>query len=108
MKVGDYRTHRGSIQEGADPLWGEPDWDAPHRQRHELLPTNAHCSNCAHWCGLCDLDDGRVRLSGDRCAHWSNGVDYAELTAWAVEERAREARMARGGYGRERGRERGA
>ena len=78
----------------------EPDWDAPYNQRHELLPINAHCFNCTHWCGLCDLDDGRVRLEGDRCAKWGNGVDYEELLAWAESEWERDVRMTRCGHGR--------
>jgi hypothetical protein len=79
----------------------EPDFDAPWHQRHNLLPTVAHCETCAHWmrqlAGACaitfDLGLVEVKRPGDRCACWSGYIDFDGLTAWAAKEASHDIRM---------------
>jgi hypothetical protein len=79
MKSGDYRTNRGQRREGVDPIWAEPNWDAPWHQQHALLPREARCETCLLWFhGLCGLtlstDAWRVRRAEDRCLSWWRGA----------------------------------
>ena len=76
----------------------EPDYDAPWHQRRDLLPVHAHCFNCIRWYGVCELNETRVMLPCDRCAHWSSRIDYGVLIEWAREERERDMRMQRCGH----------
>ena len=71
----------GGKREGRDPIWAEPDWDAPYHQRADLLPTIARCSTCLYWCGACGLDTSRMRRAEDRCAAWQHHPDARADTA---------------------------
>ena len=95
MKTGDYRVDRGSRREGEDPVWGEPDWDAPYRQPADLLPAAGRCETCLYWRGTCGLDTRRVRWAEDRCASWQQHPDHAEQVAWVMGVWKRQSKFMR-------------
>ena len=76
--MGMISIHRNTWE---SPERVEPDWDAPWRQPAALLPTHAHCRNCAYWCGLCGLDTARVKLPSDRCVSWQEHRDFSAYMA---------------------------
>ncbi len=65
----------GGKREGRDPIWAEPDWDAPYRRPADLLPTHARCGSCLYWFGACGLDTRRMRRAEDRCDAWQHHPD---------------------------------
>ena len=58
---------------GARGGWhGEPDWENRWNHTFELLPTDARCGTCRHWCGQCLSPEvgGPIKRSEDRCGAW--------------------------------------
>ena len=76
----------GSRREGVDPVYDEPDWDAPHHQRADLLHATARCETCLYWYGLCGLDTRRVCRPEDRCEVYQQHPDHADETAQRAAE----------------------
>ena len=73
----------------------EPDWDAPHRRRVDLLSPTARCETCLYWHGLCGLDTTRMTRAEDRCEVYQQHPDHAEETAQRAASWKFEAPMAR-------------
>ena len=79
MKREKFVYREGRRREGEDPVWAEPNWDAPYHARHQLLPPHARCETCLFWfhglCGLTiDTDSRDVVRAEDRCLSWWIGA----------------------------------
>jgi len=71
--------------------YGEPDWENPWNRTRELLPVNARCETCRHWCGhhhqrgqcLSPEVGGPVKRAEDRCGAWQVARAHEVIVARA-------------------------
>ena len=89
---------KGGRREGHDPVYGEPDWDAPHHQRAELLPAYARGETCLYWQRVeacCGLNTRKICRAEDRCDVWQEHPDHAAEVARRAASWRHEAREAK-------------